>query len=183
MRFQEHYESPQFRGKYFSRREYKKWYRAQRGQFSYFADWSGFNIPSSMLEPFADGRFKRLSRRERTLMQAFEDKDGLFYIIGTYKTDSPSTLNHEISHGMFFINEKYRQEVLAELDKVDLGPIEKYLASTGGYHPSVWRDEAQAYLINNRDTLEHHGIDLGPYLATMGRLQDIFRRYTGLRPY
>ena len=70
LRFQEHYESPQFRGKIFSLDEFKEWYTANsekgkaKGKFTYYDDWGGFNIPSYILEPFYKGLFNPLSEKE-----------------------------------------------------------------------------------------------------------------------
>lgn len=52
LRFQEHFESPSFKGKIFSLDDYKRWYikhspnGQKTGEFTYYSDWSGFNIPS-----------------------------------------------------------------------------------------------------------------------------------------
>jgi hypothetical protein len=67
LRFQEHYESPEFAGKVFTLDEYKNWYinhspRASKdGVFTYYEDWNGFNIPSKILKPFYGGKFSPLS--------------------------------------------------------------------------------------------------------------------------
>lgn len=58
VRFQEHYESPEFAGKTFSLEEFKEWYiknsekGRETGEFTYYEDWSGFNIPSYVMRPF-----------------------------------------------------------------------------------------------------------------------------------
>ena len=55
LRFQEHYESPKFRGRIFDWEEFMDWYAEQKGKFSYLQDWSGFNLPSPVFEPFRSG--------------------------------------------------------------------------------------------------------------------------------
>ena len=52
MRFQEHYESPEFTGTVFTVGAFRKWYAETYGAFTYASDWSGFNIPGTVLEPF-----------------------------------------------------------------------------------------------------------------------------------
>jgi len=80
LRFQEHYESPKFRGKIFSLEEFKRWYVAnspngiKTGEFTYYTDWNGFNIPSYVLQPFRDGKFNPLSEQERKFLDIFKDE-------------------------------------------------------------------------------------------------------------
>ncbi|MEK7106247.1 MAG: ABC transporter ATP-binding protein, partial [Patescibacteria group bacterium] len=52
LRFQEHYESPKFRGQFFSLEEFMDWYAEEYGNFTYYKDWTGFNIPSYILKSF-----------------------------------------------------------------------------------------------------------------------------------
>ncbi|MDB5254555.1 MAG: hypothetical protein JWL80_621, partial [Parcubacteria group bacterium] len=89
LRFQEHYESPEFKGKIFTRAEFEKWYAGENGSFSYCSDWSGFNIPSIILEPFRAGSFNPLSLEEQNFLKHFEGLEHPFYIIGTYSAASP----------------------------------------------------------------------------------------------
>ena len=44
LRIQEHYESNRFRNRVFSLEQYMDWYAAEFGAFTYFEDWSGFNV-------------------------------------------------------------------------------------------------------------------------------------------
>jgi len=56
LRFEEYYESPRFKGRIFTFDEYRKWYvknspkGKKTGRFTYYSDWSGFNIPSYALK-------------------------------------------------------------------------------------------------------------------------------------
>ena len=55
LRFQEHFESPKFRNKFFSLEEFKAWYitTTPNNKFTYYSDWSGFNFPKQQhLEAF-----------------------------------------------------------------------------------------------------------------------------------
>jgi hypothetical protein len=181
LRFQEHYESPEFRGKIFSRNEFKKWYRTQReGQFTYHEDWGGFNIPSYILNPFYEGKFKNLTHREKDLLEAFKRMKHPFYIIGTMDGKT-ATLNHEISHGRFYTNLAYRQEILDVLTKVDITPIEKWLLKIG-YDQSVVYDEAHTYLLNDvqkgsEERWLKKGIDIRQYEDAMIALRLISDKY------
>jgi hypothetical protein len=55
LRFQEHYESPRFHGRVFSLEEYMDWYATRYGNFTYYQDWAGFNVPSTAFRPFLCG--------------------------------------------------------------------------------------------------------------------------------
>ena len=65
LRVQEHYESPQFHGRIFTLEQYMDWYVARYGSFSYYQDWSGFNVPSTAFQPFYDGKFDPLTEKEK----------------------------------------------------------------------------------------------------------------------
>src|SRR3990167_8171616 len=87
LRFQEHYESPEFKGKIFTLEEFKKWYilnspnGKKTGRFTYYEDWAGFNIPSEVLEPFYEGKFNPLADYEQKFLDLFKEKrDGKFYV-------------------------------------------------------------------------------------------------------
>ncbi len=155
LRFQEHYESPEFRGKIFSLEEFKRWYiqnspnGKQTGKFTYYFDWNGFNIPSSVLKPFYQGRFDPLSEQERKFLERFKDELEPFYVIGVHKETKNlnSYLRHEIAHGLFFTDEDYRNEVLKLLSQFDTEHIKEELSSKAGYHEQVLDDEVHAHSI------------------------------------
>ena len=143
LRFQEHYESPKFRGKIFSLKEYKKWYVSQQGKFSYYTDWNGFNIPSRILKPFYLGKFDPLSNREKVLLDLFKKEKEDFYIIAILKKNN-AVLNHEIAHGFYHTKSSYKKAVLLVLKKYNTTKLRKILIATSGYHKSVLDDEVHA---------------------------------------
>ncbi len=151
LRFQEHYESPEFRGKFFTLDEYKKWYTQARGDFTYYSDWSGFNIPSHILKPFLEGKFDPLTDKEKIFLEYFTDVPHPFYIIGlSGDTDTEKTkltLDHETAHGMYYTKPEYRKKVDEVLKKYDLSKIKEWLRSMSGYHESVLDDESHAYTL------------------------------------
>ena len=116
LRFQEHYESPsdQFRGQVFTLGQYKLWYEKQYGWFSYYTDWSGFNIHSYVLEPFKEGLFDPLLPEEQNLVSLFVNapKDK-FYIIGANTKD---VLDHELNHALYAHSYDYYNEVNKTFD-------------------------------------------------------------------
>ena len=145
LRFQEHYESSRFRGRIFSLEEFMDWYAGRFGAFTYYQDWSGFNVPSSALKPFYDGRFDPLSRKERRLLALFRKERKPFYVIGI---TADQDLQHEIAHALYFTQPEYRNAVRAAMRKYDTSAMAKRLA-TLGYHRHVLADEVHAYTVGN----------------------------------
>ncbi|VVB80348.1 Uncharacterised protein [uncultured archaeon] len=155
LRFQEHYESPEFRGKIFTLEEYQKWYIVnspegqKTGKFTYYDDWNGFNFPSHVLTPFFAGDFNPLSEKEEQIVRLLRPEAYPFYTIGIHRQNKISTiidvLNHEIAHGLFYTDVEYRKKVLAEMQSEDLSELRNKLRSLGGYHESVLDDELHAY--------------------------------------
>src|ERR1700730_3525707 len=72
LRVQEHYESPRFHGRIFSLEQYMDWYASRYGNFTYYQDWAGFNVPSTALQPFYEGKFDPLSEKEMQLLGVFK---------------------------------------------------------------------------------------------------------------
>lgn len=112
LRFQEYYENPKFRGEIFSLEEFMDWYAMRFGNFTYCQDWDGFNIPSSVLKPFREGKFNPLSKKEEWLLGLLADMSEPFYVVGIYgdKLDL-RTLKHELVHGLYYTVPEYRKDV------------------------------------------------------------------------
>ena len=179
LRFQEHYESPKFRNKIFSLKEFAQWYSTTRkGRFTYFSDWSGFNFPSYVLKPFYEGKFDSLTVREKQILEAFKEEKGLFYIIATYKNknqeDFMGTKKHEIAHSQYYLNKKYYNAVNSILKNLKLKPIFKYIKSLG-YHKSVFLDEAHAYLLTDSEALVEEGINISNYSKAISALEKNYK--------
>lgn len=187
LRFQEHYESPEFKGKIFTLEEYKKWYTAnspkgkQTGEFTYYEDWNGFNVPSHIFEPFFEGKFDPLDEKEKNLLDMVKPfRPKRFYVIGTH-SNNVRVLTHEIAHGLFYTNDDYKKEVLLVLEKINADTrdqINGYLASSGGYNQDVWEDETHAYLIYGAEKLIKFGIDPEKLIEPSKRLEEIFKKST-----
>ena len=117
--------------------------RSRFGAFTYFEDWSGFNVPSTALEPFYAGEFDPLLQKEQQLLRLFESEPRPFYVIGLSDDDD---LEHELVHALFFTRPDYRKAVPAAIREYDTSALEKRLAAMG-YHRSVLADEVNAYLV------------------------------------
>jgi len=180
LRFQEYYESPNFRGKIFSLDEYRQWYvktspnGIRTGEFTYYSDWNGFNIPSYVLKPFYDGKFNPLSEAEEKLLEIFKNEDGVFYIIGIHKENKKidQLLTHETAHGFFHTNDDYRNNVKQIISKYDTGSIREELRTKAGYHEEVLEDEVHAYSIDSASRLS---TPINEKLST--ELRELYEKY------
>lgn len=156
LRFQEYYESPKFKGKYFTLEEFAKWYVEQKGSFTYYEDWIGFNIPSKILKPFYEGKFDPLSFKEKQLLESLKYEEGVFYLIGIHKEayDIQNLLKHELAHSFYYTDKNYRERVDAILEKFDLEAVKQALRNTRGYEENVLLDEIQAQSVSGREKLK-----------------------------
>jgi len=170
LRVQEHYESSRFRDRVFSLEEYMDWYAAQFDAFTYFQDWSGFNVPSTAFESFYQGKFDPLLQKEQRLLRLFRNERAPFYVIGIA---AETELKHELAHALFFTRPAYRRAVLTAMHGYDTSKIRKRLAELG-YHRRVLTDEVHAYLIAPADELGASVCALDPLRK---KLRAIFRRH------
>lgn len=182
MRIQEYYESPKFRGKYFTREEFLDWYKKEKKGMTYIYNWKeeGFNVPNSALGPFCEGHFDPLTQDEQTILDYFKDNKNHFYIIATAKDSSPGMLNHEIAHALYYLNPEYKKEVDTILSKYDLTAVKTFLTTNpdyASYHEAVLDDETHAYLAYHSDELAKFGVDLAPYKEAIVQLQEVYKKY------
>lgn len=149
-RVQEFYESPnrKIRNKVFSIWDYYSWYsKTNSGCFSYVKDYCGFNLPIKIarkcyslnkIETPYDKLFK-------SIINDIKSEDG--YVIGVDKINT-STFYHELCHGLYYTNKKYKKEmdaVTRSISKFNINKFKKNLREKG-YCMSVFNDEMQAYM-------------------------------------
>ena len=151
-RLQEFYESPKFQGKYFGIEEYMDWYAEKYGNFTYFVDWSGFNVPGDVVRDFFKNIPHELFVKEANLyklLQTYIDGNERFYAIGVYKEDS--TMDHEYSHAFYHVFPKYKEEADKLIDKLPAEFRQQMFDNLKekGYHEDVFADEVIAYLSTN----------------------------------
>lgn len=146
LRFQEHYESAEFRGRVFTWEEFMDWYAHEYGEFTYLSDWCGFNLPDTAFDAFRRGDFDPLTRKERLLLDAVADCERPFYVIGVVSGES-DVLVHEFAHALFYLDETYRGQVRDTLSRYDLSAASRHLLKTEGYGANVLDDELNAYLL------------------------------------
>lgn len=179
MRFQEFYESPVFAGRHFSVAEFASWYTMEYGSFSYARDWSGFNIPSWVMEPFKNGNFDPLTEKEKKLLDVLKSTSSKDYIIGVTPQDEwyKDTIKHEFVHGCFFTNPEYRKTVDNFIKDQNPEAIKKALTLMG-YGKDVLNDETNAYLLTEPQTLGYY-VSLGDGVKLREKLDSFFQKYFG----
>lgn len=181
IRFQEHYESPKYRARVFSFDDFKDYYRkgVGEGSFSYMQDWNGFNFPGWVLESFREGLFGHLSPAEEAFLEVTARMPEECYIIGTHGEgrENLGCLEHEIAHGLYHLNEKYRARVDEVLASTDTRELEAHLLEIG-YCQQVIPDENHAYTLCEFDYLTEHEVDIAPLTEAHDKLQQIFKEFT-----
>jgi hypothetical protein len=185
MRFQEHYESPyqDIRNKIFTRDYFKRIYKKRREakKFTYCSDWAGYNIPSYILKPFMDGKFNPLIECEKKLVNFFKNIKGKFYVIGSTPKDH-GTIRHEISHGLWYTNKKYKEAqrfAIKSLSQKSRKKIDNYLKSYG-YCDEVLEDETVAFLVTNSTWIkEDCRIPAKEFTPAVERVIETFDAFSG----
>jgi hypothetical protein len=130
-RYQEFYESPykKFRGKPFTWMEYMRHYKTawKKRVFTYPEDWSGYNIPSNMLQQ-AHHIFCRDTEYDLIMNDIYwycakdsmEKNDGRqtdWYLIGASSKDL-KTMDHEIAHGLYYTNDEYKKSTIKLIKQI-----------------------------------------------------------------
>jgi len=174
-RYQEYYESPykKFRGKKFSWMDYMRHYKNvwKKDVFTYPEDWSGYNIPSNVLEGGIDAFYKE-TEYDRIMNDVFfhcsidsqNQNDGQrcdWYLIGASSKDL-KTMDHEIAHGLYFTNNTYKKIVdvlIKNIKPTHYDKLKKKLIKMGYVNDKkIIDDEIQAFmstgLYNGLDTKE-----------------------------
>lgn len=190
LRFEEFYESPEFRGKIFSLEEFKEWYtkNSPKGKktrkFTYYSDWRGFNIPSHAFEPFYQGKFNPLSVEEKGILDLLRNKrKGKFYLIATFGKAPNYILRHEIAHGLYYTNQNYRKQarkIISKIDSKTKNSIQNFLAKSGGYSKAVWPDEMQAHM-HSLPKLRKSGLNTEPLNEIGRKMKDLLDTYINQR--
>ena len=156
LRYQEFYESssPKFRGKGFTIFDFMKWYSLKygKGAFTYPDDWNGFNIPGNIIfDIWNKHLIPDKNFYDNEMYEAWKECNARaqgkkFYIIGVVRGNK--ALEHEIAHGLFYLNPEYKKEtsqLVKSLDPEIRKSINDTLKSLG-YTPKVYVDETQAYM-------------------------------------
>jgi hypothetical protein len=149
------------------------------GCFTYVGDWGGFNVPSKMITACYKNDIKDLNFYDNIIKEVHDQiTDEEYYLIGSTGNDE-ETLKHETIHALFYLNEKYRKEVISiikEISTKSYNDMKTYLL-TIGYALKVMDDEINAYLTAGDGSL-WEGIKVTKKLrGTAKKLQSLFEQY------
>lgn len=165
-RYQEYYESPfpEIRNNVFSLESYMRIYTKNNNSayFSYPNDWVGYNIPSNILIE-SHKKFMSHSPNEydnvmgEIITYCNENTRGdehqPWYVIGVDKIKS-GTMNHEIAHGLYYTNLKYKVEmdyITNQLKKSEYIALGKHLIRAGYVNDKrIIDDEIQAFMSTDK---------------------------------
>jgi len=195
LRYQEFYESPfnQFRGKSFRILNFMKAYSLKfgKGAFTYPIDWSGFNLPSYVITNIRKLGIPDPNDYDTAMWQVYQHckkqaNGDKFYIIGVVKGND--ALDHEIAHGLFYLNSAYKKEMVKLVKQMDpeLRKVMNTYLFKVGYTPRVFVDETQANMATTGDFgyySERHTLpfplDSIPKLNEARLVfEEVFQRYT-----
>jgi hypothetical protein len=183
-RIQEFYESPfkEIRGKNFTLIELMDIYSRNLGTgcFTYTVDWGGFNIPSSAIDKcYKKNTIKDFNVYDTIITEIYNQiPDPEYYLIATDGVDL-NALRHEIIHGHFYLNEKYRKEVISIIKQVSTKSYNdmKTCLLNIGYTENVVDDEINAYLTAGEGAL-WQGVKITKKLKGIAKkLQLLFEQY------
>ena len=189
LRAQEYYESAfsDFRGRTFNIFAYMNRYRKHWGKdhFSYPADWSGYNVPSTEVEGCyaqLDYETDMITPYDEHMMNILwqirqHQRRGKFYLLGVDSLDS-WVMDHEMAHARFFTDSEYKKEmtgILAQMPTKLINELNEFLIKEG-YPEKVLADEAQAYLATGL----HDGMEKIRGIKTWEKkVSKIFKKYHG----
>lgn len=159
---QEFYEcsSSKLRGKIFTFERLIDHYIDSDGDLLYFSIWSGFNIPSIILEDF----FKKfeLTKREQKLYNVTRPYSKEPYYFIASKDNDTDTLRHELVHAHYYLNPVYRQaaNTLVKHMRSDLRSKLTQGLKKKGYANGVIVDEINAYMATSSTKYLHNEFEL-----------------------
>lgn len=183
LRYQEYYEShnPKFKGNTFSMMDYMEWYSThfkKTLEFTYPADWSGFNFPTKLIKEQKEkgmpdfNRYDAFMNCVHDMIVAGGDEDS--YLIGS-RIDCKATMDHEIAHGLYYLEPKYKtamDTITSLMPSATKELIFDYLRKDG-YCEQVLHDELQAYMATGWDDVVFQNL-IDPHQPSF---VDVYKHY------
>ena len=157
LRAQEFYESAfeEIIGKQFKFSNYMDRYKQHYGkqEFTYGEDWSGFNIPSTVLEKCMFNIPKEeVNNYDKIMISCIEtiksiEGDHNYYLLGVDELDN-HLLEHEFAHAMYFTLPEYKSVMDNLTNSCDVAIRDGMFKciTDYGYADHVLMDEMQAYM-------------------------------------
>lgn len=185
-RIQEYYESPlnTLKCKQFSVFDFLYESMDYEGNIDYFSFWGGFNIPGDILLDWwnTHSDWTPLEHQLIRDIRLNVDMDQPFYVIGALEGDI-TTIEHEISHALFFIDQEYQKEMsglnldMATFYSDTWNQMENHLLEMG-YCQQVISDEIQAYMIESEESLtEEFNVNYSDIEIIQKRYRKVFDNY------
>jgi hypothetical protein len=160
-RYQSHYEDLEYKDQLVTLVDYMEHYAKNygKGVFTFTNEWVGFNVPGDVMIEVSNADLPDLNKydiqmRALTQVAQKEETNHKFYFIGTYregegkkKESIEGSLDHELAHALYHVDDEYRELMDGLLDEV---PRKNYKTAWSAmqkmrYHPAVCRDEVHAY--------------------------------------
>ena len=169
VRLQEFYESPAFKGRYFTFEEYMDYWSRDfgHGVFDYPVVWGGFNIPGNIVLKWFQWFGCNMRPRELELFEVilmniplYDFKKSYFIFVAKDSKDLEGTLRHEIAHGMYSLVDEYKTACDKLLKNVAKKPYDiavKQLIKMG-YDDEMIMDELQAYWSTTEELSIHKSL-------------------------
>ncbi len=187
LRPQEFYESSfeEIINKQFKFSKFQKIYKQHYGkqEFTYGEDWSGFNIPSTILEDcmfnIPEDEINTYDKIMVSIIKSIKEVEGenKYYLLGVDEL-SNSLLEHEFAHAMWFTLPSYKEEMTkmnSMCDKFIKDSMLKCITDYG-YADHVLPDELQAYMSTGLGT-KMEELEIPNIEEWMIKYREIFERY------
>lgn len=154
LRFQEFFESAnrEFCGRKFQLVDFIRWQCTKKEgelSFNYFEHFEGFNVPGEVMDQCLKIRWDDENRYDevmRRVVERIRAVDERYYLIGA-AIKNAAVIDHEIAHGLFYLDPEYRERMTALVDA--LGPRRYDMMEVlrdEGYGDNVLVDEIHAYM-------------------------------------
>lgn len=187
MRLQEFYESPfkNIRDHYFTLEKFMDQYAKENGNFTYNQDWSGFNVPDNCIRKFHEVFKHDLLNKEKNLFKNINSlilSDKKFYLIGIFENDA---LNHEISHGYYYLDNEYKNtmdSIICSSDQIFIKKLKSKLKKIG-YCKDTMNDEIQAYLSTENSSYLSNRFELKIPQKLSQKFKEVFEQKDRTKNY
>ena len=147
-------------------------------RFTYYEDWTGYNISSKELKPFFEGKFNPLSKSEKQVIDLLKDAKGTYYLIATFRKNKSEkeTLEHEYCHAVYSKEKQYKKAVKEYFKDKDCEELIQFLVKRG-YSMKVMTDEMAAYLIVDLKWLVKKKLKGPQYVQYSRDLNKLYQKY------
>ncbi len=137
-------------------------------------NWTGYNFPQNFLNKFSKEEVTPAEQELLDINQIYPNR----YVIMTYENpEKDRTFIHEICHALYATEWSYRSEVRRLMARSNLDNIRNSLSQYSG---DVFRDEAQAYLIEwnkFKIFMTNFGYDADEYMLLHYDLLKVYNRH------